>query len=64
MNIPNHHKGIMTIALSHWIARCHGEAETMRKWAIEMPHLAAKCEANAKASESLARDAQAALDAL
>jgi hypothetical protein len=64
MKIPDHHKGILMIALTHWIARCHGEAEQMRKWAEEMPHFANKCEANAKASENLARDAQAALDAL
>lgn len=59
-----HHVGIVSIALTHWINRCHSEAEVMRGLAKDHPDLAAKCEANAKASESLARDAQAALDAL
>ncbi len=64
MALAKHHEGIVTIALTHWISRCHTKAEEMRSYAKQMPSVADKCEANALASESLARDAQAALDAL
>lgn len=58
------HGSIIAIALCHWIARCKKEAELMRQWAVDFPDNADKCEANAKASEAMARDAQAALDAM
>lgn len=55
-------KGIITLALVAFIARCNSEAERMD--ALFQQYGESKCTANAAASRRMKDDAQAALDRL
>jgi hypothetical protein len=51
-------RSTIRMALTCWIIRCETEAKTQREFAVQMPHHAAKCEANARASDDFAASAR------